>query len=295
MRIGFKRLIRSKRALSPVVSTIFLFAVIFGAIAVSLGIIYPQVRQLNDNLELENASNSLVLLDKDIKNLIESGTGTIVSQTVDIGKTGALFNDPLSSIVSLIAFANGTYSQLQSNQITHTRISINNTITEDVIPKNTHSYLSGGTNQNFVYINSSLKSTVPWEILNQSRGLDNNVITSLSYRGIVSISEIININTLQYNETVSIQTVEFHFINKSASSSTRTYFQLNYVSVQITNFNWMQIVNTNPSGLAYGIIKIATTMNGLTSSQIPFKHEVPIGGTLYMRLQFVKHIINVYI
>ena len=91
------RRFKSKRGLSPVITTIFLIGIIIAAIGVSLGIIFPSVQELNDQMDLETNSSNLFVLDENFRDMMLNGHTSKLYYTMDLGGTGFLMGDLTSA------------------------------------------------------------------------------------------------------------------------------------------------------------------------------------------------------
>ncbi|MHA2251875.1 MAG: hypothetical protein ACXAD7_16040 [Candidatus Kariarchaeaceae archaeon] len=282
------KLLRSKRALSPVVSALFLFGVILGAIAVSLGIIYPQLDELNETVNLETAATSLLTLDQDMKNLILSGgTGSIVT-TLDLGDSGLLIGDETSSIVLNLMkddqFLTNPYYMKQS------RLIVRHKTDQDVVAQDTTLYLTGSGYQELYFLNSTTKDSIPWTMLTEVRFSDQYIYTIFSYRNIITASKIVADLTFQVNVTLEIQSVNFNFLNTNQTGSSNPTLDVEYTGMNITSTPWLPSL-TSPTYL-YFILKSQTNLylSGSSLNENPLTHEVPESpGELNVQLQFITH------
>lgn len=287
------RLLRSKRALSPVVAAMFLMAIILAAIALTLGIIYPMVNELNDNIELANAGTSIQSLHDDVKTLISNGEGGIITRPLEIGSTGYIASDLNSNSKLFFMYTiNGVNPQiLNIFSEPQNRFIISQSVKEGSVPKNSHSYLEGSGNQGLFFLNDSNKAKLPWGILNQSRGSLDLVNTSLSYRGLITPSKVIDAINGIVKLTISIQIVEFDFPGNLVLAGHNPTIKLEYTNLNVTRTAFSVIPDIIGSDLKF-YIKIQTLLEGDTTIEYPFSHEVPTDGILYVRLEIIKHHIS---
>lgn len=280
-----------KKAISPIVSVLFLFGIILGAIAISLGIIYPQIQELNDNTELETSATSMLNLDTEIKTLITNGANSKVLFTVSTGTTGFFFIDTQSSINLTLWDGN---SILSSFDLNHSRFSIRQGIDQNVIEPFSHSYLRGGGNQNTFFLNSSNRGEIPWTILNQSRpGFEPSVYTSLSYRNIISSTKLLNEQNLEVNVTVQIQMVDILLTDASSTSSNDPQIAINYLGTNINTIEFLDLTNNF-------YIKSRTLLsdpNSVPHVETNFYEERPLEdtSTFNIKLDLIYHLLEVNI
>ncbi len=287
-----KKLIKYKRAVSPVVSTMFLMGVILMGIAITLGFIYPELNKLSDNVEIGSISSSFISIDNDIKSLIQSGENAKVFKTLDLGTNAFLTADtsPFSTILFLYQVDNNQIQTLGTFDEDFDRLSARTELREDTVPQNSHSYLVGSGNQDIFYLNHTSSATMPWTILNQSRALNDFLNTSLSYRGIISFDKNVDIAASEVNLTISMQLIDFQFKGSPSVSSATPSISIEYDSVNVTRSEWYNIGYTAGSTTTF-MMKINTFLDGKTTTEIPLKHEVPGFGTLNVQLEIISHVV----
>jgi len=301
-----KRLARSKRALSPVVTTVFLFGIMVAGIGISLGIIFPSVQQLNEQIDLEIASVSLINLDEDLQALMLSGAEGRITKQLNLGESGVLIADNISTSIIILGTINSlnSFTVLSSASpslinLTQSRLIIRQSIQQSAFPTNTNSYLSGQTSQDFFYLNATNQGNVPWEILNQSRFNDNHLYTTLSYRNIVTSHITVDPNTLTVNLTLSIFTVQFNFIDRSQSISNNPFVHFEYKGLSVTTYDWNKFTYNPSDEISFGIKTVTSLwdINSIpfpsTSTESPFSMEVPTLGILNVRIQILTQIIDI--
>jgi flagellin-like protein len=177
----FRRM-KSRRGLSPVITTIFLMAIIIAAIGVSLGIILPSVQNLNDQLDLETNASNLMVIDENFRDMMLNGYTTKLFYTMDLGASGFFMGD-ISSTTSIqlrvqevdpatsTVTADYRMTELPGsptfiNETQH-RLIIRQELSNDILDTNSHQYLTGSGTQNMFYLNSIQRASVGWTILNQ--------------------------------------------------------------------------------------------------------------------------------
>ncbi|MCH8907813.1 MAG: hypothetical protein IH840_12050 [Candidatus Heimdallarchaeota archaeon] len=303
-----KKLWSSRKALSPVLTTMFLMAVILSSIAVALSIIRPALEELNDQIDLDSNSSNFLTLDTNIKGLILSTIGGRVIQSMNLGDGGILFGDIYSrSQITIGTIDNdGNFSVLggvDQFNLTQYPLIIRESVTSDgVITPNSHDYLVGSDSQNFFYLTTTTKSSAPWTILNQSRFATAYVYTTLSYRNVINTEKTVDSSSFTVNLTISIQRVKFNFIRDLRSTGSNVRIEAEYVGLSVITEDWHQInydALTEPS--FYMIISNTmwdvdgTISASLVNTERPFSHQVPEGGILNVRLQFLVHEMNIKI
>ena len=289
------RLTRYKRAISPVVTTLFLFGVILGAIAVTLGIVYPQLQQLNDQMLLESAGSSLNSLDANIQSLILNGEDSSFFTEIKMGTSGLLKYDN-QILSSLDMVETGVITPKISYNINIPRLMIVQGLDTNFLGKGEHQYFGGAGDQSTLYLNSTTRRLLTWSVINQSRPINSDdVSTSLQYRSIVSNQFDIIPNQLLYNLTVQIQMVNMTLASGSAASSSgaRATIEVKFLGSSNLVTDWTKF-NDNAA------LKITTQFPeaGSTNSiERPLSAEKPVDPTasFYIRFEFVYHNIEINI
>lgn len=289
-----RRHFRSNRALSPAVSAVFLMGIILAAIGIALGIIYPQVGELNDDIGRINAGTAMISIDKDIKNLIINGEGGKISKSIEIGISGVLNVDLVSySTISLNYLQNGLNPTNIGNYYErHNRFMITQQLAQDSMIANSHQYFIGSDIQSTFFLNNSKQGQNPWSIINQSRGSDDFVDTALSYRGLISTNKVIDQANSRIYLTVSIQMVELEFPAATQRSGHSPNVQLSYYKLNSTLTPYYVIYGNGNDNLFY--LRTETLLDGSAALvEIPLTHEVPSAGSLQIRLEIITHHIAV--
>jgi hypothetical protein len=291
-------LFRSKRGLSPVVSALFLFVIIFVAIAVSLGIIYPNLDQLDETISLETAAASFLSIDSDLKEMMLSGGKGKTTKLIDIGLSGLLIGDnsSKSSLNTLLIDDGGIVSTLGSPfSLDQSRIIIQQSTDQNVLNKNTVSYISGSGFQDLYFLNSSKKSVIPWTMIVEKRFQNNFVYTMLTYRNIMTIDRTVveKAAQLEVNLTISIQSVKFNFVNHIELGSTNPTLTINYQGINSTTTPWLTPILYFDG---YRWIKLDTSTalslnDEVAVNEQPLTHEVT--DELNIRYEFVTHIFDI--
>ncbi|MHA2170987.1 MAG: hypothetical protein ACXAB7_13930 [Candidatus Kariarchaeaceae archaeon] len=291
-------LFRSKRGLSPVVSALFLFVIIFVAIAVSLGIIYPNLDQLDETISLETAAASFLSIDSDLKEMMLSGGKGKTTKLIDIGLSGLLIGDnsSKSSLNTLLIDDGGIVSTLGSPfSLDQSRIIIQQSTDQNVLNKNTVSYISGSGFQDLYFLNSSKKSVIPWTMIVEKRFQNNFVYTMLTYRNIMTIDRTVveKAAQLEVNLTISIQSVKFNFVNHIELGSTNPTLTINYQGINSTTTPWLTPILYFDG---YRWIKVDTSTalslnDEVAVNEQPLTHEVT--DELNIRYEFVTHIFDI--
>lgn len=310
----FSRL-KSKRAVSPVITTVFLMGIIMAAIGVSLGIIYPSMNSLNDQLDLETNSSNLLVLDENFREMMLNGYTNKLFYTMDLGSSGYFMGDnsstsniqlrykttnPQGQIVEDRPINWSAESPSDFNE-THYRLLIRQNLNSDILSTNTNQYLVGSGQQDFFYLNTTKRASVSWTVLNQSRFSDTNVYTALSYRNLISTEKTISNQNLDVNVTIIVQRVVFRFVDQLNVSSSYVYMQAEYKGVDVTTYGWTTIQNAGINDRSFYIQTTTDLQFGTTSitdqinTEKPYSHEVPGLGTLNVRMQFLDHIIGILI
>ncbi|MDH5403528.1 MAG: hypothetical protein OEY49_13620, partial [Candidatus Heimdallarchaeota archaeon] len=237
------RLRRYKRCVSPVVTMLFLFVVLLVGISISLTIIYPQTQELNDQMELSTAGTSLLNLDNAIKEMIINGVDSQTIKGIYTGSFGTFALDQTSQMQFVMYNGIIPINLTQYNPTYHNRLQIFQTINQEVVAPNSHSYLVGGSNQDYLFLNSSTRSLAPWTILNQTRPTNSlDVITSLSYRILIDSQSYISDSNL--NVTVSLQLVNFIPVNgKTAANSADPDIIIDYKGIVTNSSNWFSFTD----------------------------------------------------
>ena len=309
----FRRM-KSRRGISPVITTIFLMAIIISAIGVTMGIIIPNLEDLDDQLDLETNSSNLLVLDENFRDMMLNGYSSKLFYTLDLGSTSYLLGDISSATTIQMKFLR----VLQSNPTTtidnlipsspqnptlfndsYSRLIIRQRLTNDIMSKNTNQYLTGSGSQNQFYINSIDRASIGWTNLNQSRFDDSFVYTALSYRNIIAISKTISNSNLDVNVTIGIQRVHYEFVGKLNTSFNFASIEAEYKGTNVTSHGWSTVNNLagydttfyiqTTTDLDYG----DDSLTGLTNTEVPYSTEVPGLGELNVRMQFIDHIIQI--
>ncbi|MCE7737642.1 MAG: hypothetical protein GPJ54_22315 [Candidatus Heimdallarchaeota archaeon] len=305
---------KSRRGLSPVITSIFLMAMIITGIGISLGIIFPNLEDLNDQLDLETNSSNLIIIDANFREMMLNGFTSKLLYTLDLGSTSFLFGD-ISSTTSIQMRYREVNPQGQTNfdsripdtlespnwiNETYSRLIIRQKLTNDILSENTNQYLIGSGVQNKFYINPTDRASIGWTILNQSRFDDSFVYTVLSYRNIISISKIISNQNLDVNATIVIQRVKFDFIGNLETSINFASIEAEYKGTNVTTYNWAPSIPNGGANDRTFYIQTTTdldygdaSLTDLSSTDIPYSIEVPGLGTLNVRIQFIDHIIEI--
>lgn len=250
------------------------------------------VNELNDNIELVNAGTAIQSIHDDIKTLIVNGVGGKLTRPIEIGASGYLATDLTSFSTLFFTYTiDGNRLPLTNFTESHNRFIISQTIKEDSILQNSHSYLEGSGNQGLFFLNDTNKAKFPWVILNQSRGASDLVNTSLSYRGLITPSKVIDAINGVIELTISIQMVELHFPGNLIKSGHAPSINLEYTELNVTQTSFSVIPDS--LGDVKFFLKINTELEGHTTIEYPYSHEVPTDGILYVRLEIIKHHISV--
>lgn len=296
MTLSILRLVRRKRGVSPVVAVLFLFAVIIGAIAVSLGIVYPNLQSLNDQINLESTANSFIALNEELISAVQNGGASTISITLENGQRGGLLSiDQVSySNVSLSA-PNGTSSPSYF-LLNHSRIQFIQEVDQNPIRQGTHSYLLGGSFQNFFFLNSTLQNSADWTILNQSRPVNSDdVYTSLSYRNIASTETTTNPQKLQINTTIQFQAVNFTVPagGRTQIGGSTTQLKISYLGPQIVEYPWI-LYELN---LAASANTFLTDPGSTIYTEQFLRAEAPVSAIIdfYVQVRFVFHVFEITI
>lgn len=253
------------------------------------------VNELNDNIELVNAGTAIQSIHDDIKALIVNGVGGKLTRPIEIGASGYLATDLASFSKLFFTYTfDGNRLPLTNFTESHNRFIISQTIKEDSILQNSHSYLEGSGNQGLFFLNDTNKAKFPWVILNQSRGASDLVNTSLSYRGLITPSKVIDAINGVIELTISIQMVELHFPGNLIKSGHAPSINLEYTELNVTqtDFKFGRIPDIPGSDVKF-VLKILTELEGHATIEYPYSHEVPTDGILYVRLEIIKHHISV--
>ena len=307
--------LKSRRAVSPIITSIFLMGIIVAAIGVSMGIIIPNMDKLNDQLDLETNSSNLLVLDENFREMMLNGYTNKLFYSMDLGGTGFFMGDitstsviqlrlretePDGTIVDDRPITGSPEAPAQYND-TQYRLMIRQKMKSDIISSNSNQYLIGSGDQNIFFLNSTKRASVSWSILNQSRFDDLNVYTALSYRNLISTEKTISNQNLDVNVTVTIQRVVFKFVDDLNVSSSYISMQAEYKGVNVTTYGWNSIsfdpVNDKSfyiqttTDLDFGTNQIINQIN----SERPYSHEIPSLGQLNFRIQFLDHIIEILI
>ncbi len=284
------KLSKSNRAVSPAVSAIFLIAIMLAAISISLGFIYPQVQTVNDKINASTSGSSFINMDKTIKSLIINGENSKTFMTMDIGSEAFLTRDntSISDIYMLYKIDNNPFQSIATYHIPLTRIYSSTSITKPIVPENSHRYLIGSGDQDLFYLNSSSKANIPWTNLNQSRGNQFRLNTSLSYRNIITIDKQTDVTTSTVNVTIVVQVIKFIFVGKSLVSSKTPSLSILYRSINTTLTDMVTLTDAVGTSTVF-YLKTKTVLDGFSLVEVPFTHEVPQDGTLNLRMKFIVH------
>ncbi len=307
--------LKSRRAVSPVITTVFLMGIIMAAIGVSLGIIWPNMNSLNDQLDLETNSSNLIVLDENFREMMLNGYTNKLFYTMDLGSSGFFMGDnsstttiqlkyrdttPQGQIVEDKSITGSAQSPAQFNE-THYRMMIRQNLDSDILSTNTNQYLVGSGSQDIFYLNTTKRASVSWTVLNQSRFSDTNVYTALSYRNLISTEKTISNSNLDVNVTIIVQRVIFSFIDQLNVSSSYIYMQAEYKGVDVTTYGWTTIQNAGVNDRSFYIqtttdLQFGTpSITGQINTENPYSHEIPELGKLNVRMQFLDHIIEILI
>jgi hypothetical protein len=291
-------------------------AIILAAIGVSLGIIFPAVQDLNDQLDLETNSSNLLVIDENFRDMMLNGYTSKLFYTMDLGDSGFFMGDISSttnlrlkvrefditdgSIADDYQIPAGPGSPTFINETQH-RLIIRQELSNSILDSNSHQYLTGSGIQNMFYLNSIQRASVGWTILNQSRFNKADVYTALSYRNLITISKTISNQNLDVNATISIQRVKFDFVNQLNTSDSFITMQAEYQGISVTTYGWRTVLSSTTVDRRF-YLETTTDLNygdpsisGLINTEEPYSHEVPGLGKLNVRIQFIDHIIEILI
>ena len=279
-----------KRAISPVVTTLFLMAVILGAIAASLAIIFPAVNRLDDQILLETSGSSLGTLDESIQKLILNGVDSEIYSEVKTGTTGAmLYDNRMFSTVQLLQ----TNTVKYNSQINHSRLQIQQVVSSEWFAQGSHQYFSGQGDQSIIFLNSSSRRFLGWSIINQSRPVGSDIVTSsLYYRNIVSSSNVVSnqANNRYFNLTINIQMVNFTIPSGiKRDGATKVGLGLHFTGTQVKYTDWIKFNDSMT-------MKIGTESpeaGNAKTTEIPLRAEKPAGIPFNIRIKYIYNIIEV--
>jgi len=280
---------RHRRAVSPIVTTLFLFAVILGAISVSLGIIYPSVNRLDDQIQLETSGSALQTLDTNIQNLIINGVDSQINSKVKVGIGGALrYNNQIFSAITLL---DGGVNRM-STTINQSRLQISQPVKTDWLAQGKSQYFNGEGFQGLLFLNSTTRRLLSWSIINQSRPLGSeNVFSSLSYRNIITTNVDTSQKNLQYNLTITIQMVNMTLAPTSRTISSGTEVNLKMRSLGSTSkyTDWTAFSNDVSMVITNKFPESGSTL----ATERLLKLEGPTGTVSFsVRFQFKYHLIE---
>ena len=220
------------------------------------------------------------------------------TKLIEIGQTGLLIGDNSSKSIlnTLLLDDVGIVGTLGSPlYLDQSRIIIQQSTDQNVLDKNTVSYLTGSGFQDLYFLNSSKKSVIPWTMIVEKRFQNNLVYTMLTYRNIITIDRTVveKAAQLEVNLTISIQSVKFNFVNRIELGSTNPTLTITYHGVNSTITPWLSPVLYFDG---YRWIKFASsTALSLTDevaiNEQPLTHEVT--DELNIRYEFVTHIFDI--
>ncbi len=283
--------------MSPVVTTLFLFGVILGAIAATLGIVYPQLRSLNDQIQLETAGSSMQSLDANIQSLILNGEGSSFFSEVKMGAAG-LFNydNQIFATLEMIQTNNNPVAGLTST-INHSRLQMFQPVSTDFLGEGDLQYFGGAGFQDLYYLNSTSRSLLGWSIIPQQREVGSDLAsTSLMYRSIVTSEFDIIPQQLQFNLTVQVQMVNITLAlgSDDSRSGAKAGLEVSYLGTTSRLTDWVAGIT---SDLSFRIT-IQFPEAGVTNKiERPLSSEKPVDPTsiFSVRYEFVYHQIEVSI
>ncbi len=289
-----KLLLKYKKGVSPIVTTLFIMAIIIAAISVSLGMIYPSLEELNESIELDANGSSLLSLDQELKTLMLSGGEAKIFKKIDTIGSGLIIGDDQSiKAINLIQEdLGGDQSNLCSPiYLIQSRLLIRQVSDQNIIGKDTTIYLTGSGFQELYFLNSSTKSILPWSMITEVRFSDQNIYTILTYRNLISIEREIDLPTI--NVTINIQSVEFTFLNGKTEAAGNPTLGIEYKGLNITSTS--QFATLSYLNYQNFWLKTQTTLSPGSTSVIeqPYTHEVPENGFLNVKIQFITHMFDI--
>ncbi|NPD87852.1 MAG: hypothetical protein HGN29_03965 [Asgard group archaeon] len=270
----------NRRAVSPVVAIVLMFALTTAAIGISLAYMFPSISQFKD--KSYNNSNNLyfIALDSAIQDLITNNPP--MSKQIQINQEeGEFMVDSSWRVLFLLKDVTGTQSSLVlDEQIT--RIVHRSTAVADY-DKGEHRYMIGPQDQDYLFINGSSTLYNEITVLNSSRTMYEPSFLDLAlyYRYALSI----NYKDAGSTEIYQLDIIHVNLIlNESSLESTMQ----KHISLQLTYFGTQYE--------EYGTIDFLNDIEGeirLLDQYNHFQNDFPI--YFPVNTNFVSHQINVNI
>ena len=270
----------NRRAVSPVVAIVLMFALTTAAIGISLAYMLPSISQFKDKSYNNSSNLYFIALDSTIQDLITNNP-PISKQIMINQEEGEFFVDSTWQVLFLLKDVTGAQSHLvledQLTRFVHRSTAIGD------YDRGEHRYMIGPQNQDYLFINGSSTLYNEITVLNSSRTMyePNYLDLALYYRYALSIhydeqglTEVYNVDIIHINL----------ILNETSFDST---FQ-KHISLQLTYYGTQYE--------EYGTIDFINDIEGelrLLDHYNHFQNEFPV--YFPVNTNFVSHQINVNI
>ena len=241
-----------RRAISPVIATVFLMGIIVATIGAVLTIIYPNLQTIDDQIAINQTSSYLETLDDAVRSLVIQAEGT--DKLVNLRSNGGTIMGDKVSTMTIIPFMNGTDMSSFLTTEVYSRLVIQNPLSSNLYSAYEHQYLRGSSDQDFFVLNETTISTSPWTVLNVSRPSEYAILnSSLSYR-----MQVTNSFTSGNLIETTLSLVQFTFPGELFRSLTSSNVRMKFLGVtEMTIFK--NLYNTYAGNIK---LSVTTTLTG---------------------------------
>ncbi len=233
---------KNKRAVSPILATLFVTGIFISSITLSLTYVIPQIIRFNEERDLGLASISLTTTNQQIRQLLVSPVGTKGSITLSLSSAN-LVSDSFSLTGFTLRQSN---SPLMPFSYPFPRLVIELDTDQNIMAKSSHFYLTGTNEQDYFCLDSSnsvSQPALPLEILNQSRGIQSKYTVSLGYRWYINAYSTGSNATLVHHIIVSH--INMDFTTSFDTSKRKIDLNLYYESIDEETYLWENIPDTD--------------------------------------------------
>ncbi|MHA1912018.1 MAG: hypothetical protein ACTSYA_10005 [Candidatus Kariarchaeaceae archaeon] len=233
---------KNKRAVSPILATLFITGIFVSSITLALTYVVPQIIRFNEERDLGLASISLTSTNQEIRQLLVSPVGSRTSVTYSLS-SATLVADGYSITGFTLKKSNVAIGAFPYS---FPRLVIELTTDQNIMPKSAHEYLTGTNDQDYFCIDSAntvSQPILPLEILNISRDIRSEYTVSLGYRWYINAYSTGSDATLVHHIIVSH--IHMNFTTLFETSKTKVDLNLYYESIDETTYEWLGIASTD--------------------------------------------------
>ena len=274
---------KSKKALSPAISAVFLMGIFTGAVAASTIIIIPNIQRITDEGALSQAESNLRIIDQSIQNLVFQEFSAIVKINLEGGGGSSISTDNASFIRIVPIVEGGNLDPSYLKTIKYNRVVIKNSILTDILKSGEHKYTTDQTDVALFSINPTNFHNSQLSLINVSRESDELVVSSiLSYKLLFENSfpdprEVIT----------NIKLFKFNLIGKNSDSLSSNSLSLTFDSVVTTNI-FSRYDNT-----AGNIARINLDVTLLNDNVYRENSLVINRGSYFWTVNLIEYVINI--